>query len=98
MNHLKKIQALQSGQFDKVLEGGPYGDKSIYRHQTMVAYPYAGQQLAMKDGLANAAKVEVTKGVLDDVVSYLEGRRETTIVEPEESLTLLKTLRDALKT
>lgn len=107
MNDLEKIHALQAGEFDKVFEDGPYGDKSIYRHQTMVVYPYAGQHLAIKDGLANAAKVEVTKGVLPVIEAALEGaslRLEGSgmlggMTDPvQHALTLLKTLRDTLKT
>ena len=83
MTNLEKIQALQAGELDKVLEGTPYALPSLK---------------AVSDNLANAAKVEVTKEVLDEAVSMLE--REEGEYGPSsytiKTLTLLKTLRETL--
>jgi hypothetical protein len=98
MNTLEKLNALQAGEFDKVLEGTPYK----YPDQNAVIY-----------NKTNAAKVEVTKGVLDEVLAgmaYIPITNERAVVvgakdgqqlcmngaKLMQALTLLKTLREEI--
>jgi hypothetical protein len=89
MTNLEKIQALQAGEFDKVLEGTP---------SAQTQFPNYGALHVNNNALPNAAKIEVTKGVLDEAVSLLE--REEGEYGPSsytiKTLTLLKTLRETL--
>ncbi len=98
MTNLEKIHALQAGEFDKVLEGTPYGDQSVVRQRHTFLLQYVGRNLIIEHGEANAAKVEVTKGVLDEAIGVLDSYWVGNISKDiEEALTILKTLQEALK-
>jgi hypothetical protein len=99
MNTLEKIQALREGGWIKAcLEGTEW----IREAREVFCDADLGKPLPGKcsheHALYNAAKVEVTKGVLDGVIEKLEstvivtGRQQ----QAKEALTLLKTLREAL--
>ncbi len=106
VNTLEKIHALKAGEFDKMLEGTPYGDKTetVHEHVDIEARrimqwkEVAGEKAIMQAREANAAKLEVTKGVLDEVIIHIhreiKAHGDSDFINP--ALTLLKSLRDAL--
>jgi len=79
----EKLEALKAGEFDKIL---PF-------HRVLEGnVPYK------REDTANAAKVEVTKGVLDEAIGVLDSYWVGNISKDiEEALTILKTLQEALK-
>jgi hypothetical protein len=105
----EKLQALKAGEFDKVLEGTPYDANTHKDTWGYSAYFKAGEHTWLQAD-ANAAKVEVTKGVLpvfENVIGTLilyarvsenggAARYPATLAAAEEALTLLKTLREQL--
>jgi hypothetical protein len=111
MTNLEKIQALQAGELKRKWkmywsqEGFgstrliPYlgdGVEGRARLDTLLGH----DEQALIDDFnsfmeANAAKVEVTKGVLDEALSLLE-RSPKGYTPTETALTLLKTLREEL--
>jgi hypothetical protein len=88
VTNLEKIHALQAGEFDAALKGT---DSEHYRFNEM----------PIVKKMALAAKVEVTKGVLDEAVerlNYAVGRDYTNcVITVRETLTLLKILQETLK-
>ena len=105
MTNLEKIQALKAGDYEKALEGTKYaGTPDEIWGQPFNA---ARAELHAADPLANAAKVEVTKGVLDEVtlafsdlyhVAYSEGVSGDTTTLPAalKALTLITKLKAML--
>jgi hypothetical protein len=104
---LDKIAYLKAGEFDKVLEGSAYYKSAPVPDFSTGSLTWkpngvSGANL-LYDAKANAAKVEVTKGVLEEAERLLTG-----IVEPtnnnygcpkflaNQALTLLKSLQEAL--
>jgi hypothetical protein len=97
MNAIDKLRNLQAGELDKVLEGTPYFGRSM---QAELAVDY--------DALENAAEVEVTKVVVDEVINYLESVRHdlweigsseiegSPLWETRQALTLLQQLKESL--
>jgi hypothetical protein len=81
MTALEKLNALQAGELDKVLECTPYAPEAFkdYGH---AAYFKRGEK-SFNDCLPNAAKVEVTKVVLDE---YLRTGDKTLLQQLKESL------------
>jgi hypothetical protein len=83
---------LQAGEFDKLFTGhdGYDPNRQLYKS-------WAKKNLTL-DAKANAAKVEVTKGVLDEAIGVLDSYWVGNISKDiEEALTILKTLQEALK-
>jgi hypothetical protein len=105
-NAANKLNALQAGELDKVLEGTQYAPEAFkdYGH---AAYFKRGEK-SFNDCLPNAAKVEVTKVVLDEVIGHLESVRHdlweiggseiegSPLWETRQTLTLLQQLKESL--
>jgi hypothetical protein len=85
MNTLEKLEALKAGELDKVLEGSDFDPAFNYKYNKCFVYA--------KD---NAAKVEVAKAVVGEVISILECCSETFTNDEQEALTLLNKLKEVL--
>jgi hypothetical protein len=94
-----KIAALKAGELEKVLKGTPFHNAQVVQVDPtdfrMGFCPNIPLQQAYGLAKANAAKVEVTKGVLDEVINTLDWVDDCP-QEVAKSLTLLKTLREQL--
>jgi hypothetical protein len=95
MDNLEKIQALQAGEFDSEYGQG-VSASGVWLLKNVEAMNI---DEIIADLQANAAKVEVTKGVLDEVIIHIhreiKAHGDSDFINP--ALTLLKTLQEALK-